>query len=97
MNLKDKFVCECGKDYFGKLCESEGMRMLGSFHTKHQRKLRYAQEWSYNPILEQVHCFQWTWTSGDTCPGFQSQGGSLACFLACAQWIPQIHLWCDTY
>ena len=23
------------------------------------------------------------WTSGDICPGFQSQGGSLACFLAC--------------
>ena len=23
------------------------------------------------------------WTSGDVCPGFQSQGGSLACFLAC--------------
>ena len=21
---------------------------------------------------------------------------SLACFLACAQWIPQIHFWCDT-
>ena len=23
------------------------------------------------------------WASGDVCPGFQSQGGSLACFLAC--------------
>ena len=23
------------------------------------------------------------WTSGDVYPGFQSQGGSLACFLAC--------------
>ena len=23
------------------------------------------------------------WTSGDVCPGFQSQGGSLACFLTC--------------
>ena len=23
------------------------------------------------------------WTSGDVCPGFQSQSGSLACFLAC--------------
>ena len=37
------------------------------------------------------------WTSGDVCPGFQSQGGpSLVCFLICMQWIPQIHLWCDT-
>ena len=32
------------------------------------------------------------WTSGDICPGFQSQGGSLACLCS----IPQIHLWCDT-
>ena len=23
------------------------------------------------------------WTSGEVCPGFQSQGGSLLCFLAC--------------
>ena len=23
------------------------------------------------------------WTSGDICPGFQSKGGSLACFLTC--------------
>ena len=23
------------------------------------------------------------WTSGDVCPWFQSQGGSVACFLAC--------------
>ena len=23
------------------------------------------------------------WTSGDVCPGFQSQGGPLACFLTC--------------
>ena len=23
------------------------------------------------------------WTSGDVCPRFQSQGGSLACFLTC--------------
>ena len=23
------------------------------------------------------------WTSGDVCPGFQSQGRSLACFLTC--------------
>ena len=23
------------------------------------------------------------WTSGDVCPGFRSQGGSLVCFLAC--------------
>ena len=22
---------------------------------------------------------------------------SLVCFLICTQWIPQIHLWCDTY
>ena len=38
------------------------------------------------------------WTSGDVCPGFQNEGGgdpSLVCFLACAQWIPQVHLWCD--
>ena len=30
-------------------------------------------------------------------PGFQSQGGSqLEYFITCMQWIPQIHLWCDT-
>ena len=23
------------------------------------------------------------WTSGDVCPGFQSQGGSFVCFLTC--------------
>ena len=34
-------------------------------------------------------------TSGDVCPGFQSQGG-LACMLSCLRAIPQIHLWCDT-
>ena len=34
------------------------------------------------------------WTSGDVCPGFQSQGGSLFCVLfhLCD---PQIHLWCN--
>ena len=40
------------------------------------------------------------WTSGDVCPGFQSQDGPspppLACDLACAQWISQVHPWCDT-
>ena len=35
------------------------------------------------------------WTSGDVCPGFQSQGG-LACMLSCLRAIPQIHLWCNT-
>ena len=35
------------------------------------------------------------WTSGDICPGFQSQGG-LACMLSCLRAIPLIHLWCDT-
>ena len=35
------------------------------------------------------------WTSGDVCPGFQSQGG-LDCMLSCLSAIPQIHLWCDT-
>ena len=35
------------------------------------------------------------WTSGDVCPGFQSQGG-LTCMLSCLRAIPQIHLWCDT-
>ena len=35
------------------------------------------------------------WTSGDICPGFQSQVG-LACMLSCLHAIPQIHLWCDT-
>ena len=35
------------------------------------------------------------WTSGDVCPGFQSQGGSLACVLSCLC-DPQIHLCCDT-
>ena len=34
-------------------------------------------------------------TSGDVCPGFQSQG-VLACMLSCLRAIPQIHLWCDT-
>ena len=34
-------------------------------------------------------------TSGDVCPGFQSQGG-LACMLSCLRAIPQIHLWCNT-
>ena len=34
-------------------------------------------------------------TSGDVCPGFQSQGG-LACMLSCLRTIPQIHLWCNT-
>ena len=29
--------------------------------------------------------------------GFKTRADpSLACFLTCAQWIPQIHLWCDT-
>ena len=27
------------------------------------------------------------WTSGDNCGGFQSQGGSLACFLGCALYL----------
>ena len=36
------------------------------------------------------------WTSGDVCPGFQSQGGFLACTLSCLCASPQIHLWCDT-
>ena len=35
------------------------------------------------------------WTSGDVCPGLQSQGG-LTCTLYCLCAIPQIHLWCDT-
>ena len=35
------------------------------------------------------------WTSGDICPGFQSQGG-LICMLSCLRAIPQIHIWCDT-
>ena len=31
------------------------------------------------------------------CLGFRSQDGSLACtFCRLVQWIPQIHLWCDT-
>ena len=40
------------------------------------------------------HWYLCFWTSGDICPGFQSQGGSL-CMLShlCD---PQIHLWCDT-
>ena len=36
------------------------------------------------------------WTSGDVCPGFQSQGGSLTCTLSCLRNSPQIHLWCET-
>ena len=35
------------------------------------------------------------WTSGDICPGIQSQGG-LTCTLSCLGAVPQIHLWCDT-
>ena len=35
------------------------------------------------------------WTSGDVCPGFQSQGGFLTCTLSCLC-DSQIHLWCDT-
>ena len=38
--------------------------------------------------------------SGDICPGFQSQGESLACMLLCLpvrNGIPQFHFWCDTY
>ena len=35
------------------------------------------------------------WTSDNTCPGFQSQGGFVACMLSCSG-DPQIHLWCDT-
>ena len=34
-------------------------------------------------------------TSGDICPGFQSQGG-LTCMLSYLRAIPQIHLWCNT-
>ena len=34
------------------------------------------------------------WTSGDVCPGFQSQGG-IPCVI-CYLCDPQIHLWCDT-
>ena len=30
--------------------------------------------------------------------GFKARVDPLvACFLTCVQWIPQIHLWCDTY
>ena len=36
------------------------------------------------------------WTSGEVFPGFQNQGGFLACTLSCLHTIPQIHLWCDT-
>ena len=36
------------------------------------------------------------WTSGDICPGFQSQCEWLACFITCIQWISQIHLWRKT-
>ena len=38
------------------------------------------------------------WTSSDVFPGFSKPGWIplLACFLACIQQIPQIHLWCDT-
>ena len=34
------------------------------------------------------------WISGDVCPGFQSQGGSLCVLSRFCD--PQIHLWCDT-
>ena len=35
------------------------------------------------------------WTSGDVYPGFETQGGSLACVLSrlCD---PEIHFWCNT-
>ena len=37
------------------------------------------------------------WPSGDVCPWCQSPAGSLTCVLIiCVEWIPQIHLWCDT-
>ena len=29
----------------------------------------------------------------DVCPGFEKVDPFLACFIACVQWIPQIHLW----
>ena len=35
------------------------------------------------------------WTSGDICPGFQSQGASLFCMLSCLC-DPQIYIWCNT-
>ena len=36
----------------------------------------------------------WFWTSDDRCPGRVDP--SLTYFIACMQWIPQIHLWCNT-
>ena len=55
-------------------------------------------------ILEDIsHFFAWPlktlfWTSCDVCPGFQSgfQSGFIH-FITCVEWIPQNHLWCDTY
>ena len=38
-------------------------------------------------------CFS---ASGDVWPRFQSQAGSLTCFVVCMQLIPQIQFWCDT-
>ena len=39
------------------------------------------------PILDFWWCLSWS-TGVDP---------SLACFITCMHWIPQIHLWCDTY
>ena len=37
------------------------------------------------------------WTSGNVSPGFKARvDPSLACFVTCMQWIPEIHLWCNT-
>ena len=37
------------------------------------------------------------WTSGDVSPGFKARvDPSFACSVACMQWIPEIHLWCNT-
>ena len=40
-----------------------------------------------------IHLFR---TSGDVCPGFQSQSGQLYLYLAEVYVFPQIHLWCNT-
>ena len=50
--------------------------------------------WNKSFLLAHWHSL--FWTSGDICPGFQSQGGSLTCIIPRLQWIPQIHLWCNS-
>ena len=56
----------------------------------------------FKNYLEDVSSFSgllmpFFWTSGEACPGLKARKGPLlACFRACIQWIPQIHLWCDT-